>query len=59
MQLDVPSALWAAHKLPIVHMPEIEYYYAYMQNFMFVGVLVMEILEFNWKEMMKKSMAKL
>ena len=31
--------------------------YAPMQNFMFVGVLVIEILEFNRK--MKKNMAKL
>ena len=37
-------------------MPGIKY--AYMQNFMFVGVLVIEIREFN-KKKMKKNMAKL
>ena len=39
----------------IVHIPGIKY--AYMQNFMFVGASVIEILEFNRK--MKKNMAKL
>ena len=39
-------------------MPAIKY--VYMQNFMFVGVSVFEILEFNRKKMkMKKNMAKL
>ena len=36
-------------------MPPIKY--VYMQNFMFVGVSVIEILEFNQKKM--KNMAKL
>ena len=38
-----------------MHMPEIKY--VYIQNFMFVGVSVIEIREFNKK--MKKNMAKL
>ena len=33
--------------------------YVYIQNFMFVGVSVIEILEFNQKKKMKKNMAKL
>ena len=38
-------------------MPVIKY--VYMQNFMFVGVSVIEILEFNRKKRKKKNMAKL
>ena len=42
----------------IVHIPAIKY--VYMQNFMFVGVSVIEILEFNWKmKKKKKNMEKL
>ena len=37
-------------------MPPIKY--VYMQNFMFVGVSVIEILEFNQKMKKKKNMAK-
>ena len=33
--------------------------YLYMQNFMFVGVSVIEILELNKKKRKKKNMAKL
>ena len=38
-------------------MPPIKY--VYKQNFMFVGVSVIEILEFNQKKKKKKNMAKL
>ena len=40
-----------------MHMPVIKY--VYMQNFMFVGVSVIEIREFNRKKRKKKDMAKL
>ena len=40
-----------------MHIPAIKY--VYIQNFMFVGVSVIEILEFNRKKKKKTNMAKI